>query len=608
MENKFSASSKGSAELQGLAAVEALLSEGKFSEARELLDAYVAENGTNEESNIVKLALLFEAESLYKVLLLGMNERYPIYYIDAEHRTRVYGRTKEILATANTLPDDLKEKLYIAIGSFVEQAVLAQTNIEREDALAFLYGFLPVLTTYTFPALAIGKYSSIAERIFLAKDKRFTEIEDIVLERLEESNSAMYAQETQSLGALYLACGNFQKAKEYLDISLKNIRNADKHRTYFLLLMVELRAKNEDEFIKAKGFSTDHPIYQKLLESVKTNNALTKKYKGLAEQNIAAHKKKEKPPRPKIEIDWKRVGIKFGIPIGAVAVLSLLFFVILAGRLVYKEMPNGNGYSVTYRGIAYTRTVTVPQEHNGQSVVKIEDNAFRGKKNIREIYLPDTIETIGDMAFAGCSRLVTITLPDNVDSIGDGAFKKCKRLTRINIPYGVDRIDETAFLKCKRLVEIEVDGGSYYFQSIDGNLYSADGEVLIRYAIGKSDDTFTVPDGVKTIDTNAFYGAKHLENITLPSSLCVIGDYAFQKCRKLESINIPEKVYSINIGAFQGCSRLNSVRFADTSGWYTKTESSIGIKIYLLNSTLSNAQSAATYLKVNYVTSNWTKE
>ena len=469
-DNNF-ASTKGSAELKGLALVEALLSEGKYSEARERLDEYIAENGTNEEANIVKLALLFEAEALYKVLLLGMSERHPILYVDADQRSRVYGRTKEILTSVNTLPDELKEKLYIAIGSFVEEAVLADGSMAREDALAFLYGFLPVLKSYTFPALAIDKYSSVAERIFQPKDKRFTEIEEIVLARLEESNSAMYAKELQALGALYLENGNFAKAKEYLDLSMKSIRNTDKHKTLFLLLCVDLHVKGEEEFIKAKGFDTDHPIYQSLLASVKTNNALSRKYKELAEANVKTHTKA--PKKPKRQIEWKKIGLQVGVPVGAVTVLCLLFFVVLAGRLVYHEMPNDSGYSVTYRGIAYTKKIEIPAEYNGEPVVKIEDKAFRGKKGIEVVVLPDTIETIGDYAFAACANLNTIVLPSGVDSIGDGAFKRCKSLTSINIPYGVDRINETTFFKCKRLKKFEVDGGSLYYKSICGNLYTA---------------------------------------------------------------------------------------------------------------------------------------
>ena len=606
MTNHNFSNTKGAAELKGLSLVEALLSEGKLDEAREKLDEYIEQNGTNEEANIVKLALLFESETLYKVLLLGLNERFPIPYVDSEHRARVQGRTKEILATANALTDTLRDKLYVAVGSFIEYAVLAQSDITRADALTFLYGFLPVLKGYTFPALSTGKYTSVAERIFLPKDKRFTEIEELALARIEENNAAMFAQETQALGALYLEAGNYTKAKEYLDLSLKSIRNADKHKTLFLLLCLELHASGEEEFIKAKGFREDHPLYESLLASVKTNNALTRKYKELAEANIKAHTKK--PRKPRKQIDWKKIGLQVGVPVGAVTVLCLLFFVVLAGRLVYKEMPNGSGYAVAYRGIAYTKRIEIPAEYNGEPVVKVEDKAFRGKKNIETVVLPDTIETIGDLAFAGCSNLVSITLPDKVDSLGDGAFQKCKSLTSINIPYGVDRIHETTFFKCKRLKKFEVDGGNRYYQSIGGNLYTASGETLVQYAIGQTEDTFTVPDGVTRIDTKAFYGAKYLKHVTLPNTLYTIDDNAFQKCKRLEDINIPSSVYHINKDAFRGCSRLRSVRFADTSGWYTKTETSLAVKIYLMNSTLSNSQTAATYLRVNYVMSNWTKE
>lgn len=49
--------------------------------------------------------------------------------------------------------------------------------------------------------------------------------------------------------------------------------------------------------------------------------------------------------------------------------------------------------------------------------------------------------------------------------------------------------------------------------------------------------SITVPEGVKYINDNAFYGCDNLEKITLPDSIIYIGNTAFGACHNLSSIN-----------------------------------------------------------------------
>jgi hypothetical protein len=95
-------------------------------------------------------------------------------------------------------------------------------------------------------------------------------------------------------------------------------------------------------------------------------------------------------------------------------------------------------------------------------------------------------------------------IPDGVTSIGDGIFEGCYSLTNIDVAE---------------------DNQNYC--SIDGNLYSKDGEVLVHYAIGKTDTDFTTPDSVTTISAYAFGDSESLTSITLGSSVVAIGDFAF---------------------------------------------------------------------------------
>ena len=110
------------------------------------------------------------------------------------------------------------------------------------------------------------------------------------------------------------------------------------------------------------------------------------------------------------------------------------------------------------------------------------------------------------------------------------------------------------------------------------------------YANNNTLQLLTVPDGVATISSNAFYKCKKLTTVTIPASvekiqsdsfkyceemasftipadskLTTIGNEAFACCYKLESIFIPATVKTIDNMAFNFCQSLKSVTFAEGS-------------------------------------------
>ena len=65
----------------------------------------------------------------------------------------------------------------------------------------------------------------------------------------------------------------------------------------------------------------------------------------------------------------------------------------------------------------------------------------------------------------------------------------------------------------------------------------------------------TIPDGVTTIENNAFEECKNIACVTLPDTVANIGEKAFYNCKELESINIPKNAV-IGKDAFAGCDKL----------------------------------------------------
>ena len=70
---------------------------------------------------------------------------------------------------------------------------------------------------------------------------------------------------------------------------------------------------------------------------------------------------------------------------------------------------------------------------------------------------------------------------------------------------------------------------------------------------------FAIPEGTKSIDTEAFKDRTWLTNIEIPEGVTSIGNRAFAGCSSLTGITIPKGVTEIGEGAFAGCEKLIEV-------------------------------------------------
>lgn len=65
---------------------------------------------------------------------------------------------------------------------------------------------------------------------------------------------------------------------------------------------------------------------------------------------------------------------------------------------------------------------------------RIEAFAFDGIDWIREIHLPEELESLGDGAFSECMELRSVHLPHNLETLEDFVFIGCHKLKRMNLP------------------------------------------------------------------------------------------------------------------------------------------------------------------------------
>jgi hypothetical protein len=124
-------------------------------------------------------------------------------------------------------------------------------------------------------------------------------------------------------------------------------------------------------------------------------------------------------------------------------------------------------------------------------------------------------------------------------------------------------VGDYAFAGCVSLMNITVSQDNSVYQSIDGNLYTKDGSILMQYAIGKTATEFVIPTSVTTIERDAFAYCSNLTSVIIPTSVTTIEQYAFAYCSNLTSVIIPDSVTKLGAFAFHACWDLTSVVIGD---------------------------------------------
>lgn len=74
----------------------------------------------------------------------------------------------------------------------------------------------------------------------------------------------------------------------------------------------------------------------------------------------------------------------------------------------------------------------------------------------------------------------------------------------------------------------------------------------------------TLPEGLTSIGTEAFYNRSSLVSINLPNTLTSLGAHVFYSCSSLKSITIPRGITTIGESTFNGCTSLTDVTLPDT--------------------------------------------
>ena len=193
-----------------------------------------------------------------------------------------------------------------------------------------------------------------------------------------------------------------------------------------------------------------------------------------------------------------------------------------------------------------------------------------------------------------------VVIPDTYDGleVRTVSHLNSSKVKSLTLGGNIEYISEMQGLTA--LERIHVVSYNPYLKSVDGNLYSKDGKELQHYSPAKTDTIFNIPDGVETIDYDAFHGAQNLRKIVIGKDVSVLYARSFDGCTGLtdfiahasnpyyididgciyskdgkelikyplakpeETFTIPNGVTVIGCGAFSGAKILINVIIPDT--------------------------------------------
>ena len=209
------------------------------------------------------------------------------------------------------------------------------------------------------------------------------------------------------------------------------------------------------------------------------------------------------------------------------------------------------------------------------SVDSIHDYAFYNGYSLTSVTIPESVTNIGRYAFYNCSSLISVTIPQNITRIELSTFGFCSSLTSIIIPNGVTSIGRSAFQGCTSLTSIDIPTS---VTNIGYNAFNASGiyndeanweddalyidNCLITTKDNYDAKEYVIKDGVRLIAGQAFSNLLNIRNIIIPNSVKSISENAFNS-RKITSIIIPDSVKNIEENAFCYCTYLNSVKIGN---------------------------------------------
>ena len=218
--------------------------------------------------------------------------------------------------------------------------------------------------------------------------------------------------------------------------------------------------------------------------------------------------------------------------------------------------------SVTYEGVNY-------------AVSKMADGAFAECNQLTSITLPQTLRNLGQYAFLRCTNLTSCIIPDStITEIPFEAFWKAG-LIEFRVPEGVTYIEQRSFEQMPNLQRVQLANSVksvspwafYILDALQDPIYNDSMFVLMPM---NYQGTYTIPTGIQTICSSAFYGCTKITSLTIPEGVKRIEHYGlmFSLNAVIKTLHLPASLEYVTPGAIFGGS-LRKISVAEGNTHYT---------------------------------------
>lgn len=198
--------------------------------------------------------------------------------------------------------------------------------------------------------------------------------------------------------------------------------------------------------------------------------------------------------------------------------------------------------------------------------------------NLTGITIPGTVTEIPDGAFSHCNTLLKVEMQDGVENILGEAFAGCENLNTIIFPSSIINVYKYSLYNT-----------AWYNSQSDGIVY--DGNVAFDYKGTMTSGTeLEIREGTTSIASQAFSSHEEIKTLTMPNTVKYICDEAFWGCVNMESATLSNNLVSIGYRAFCRCG-------ADLRNEYNEL---MAVNIFIPNSVKEIGKEA--FLNVYHIT------
>ena len=149
--------------------------------------------------------------------------------------------------------------------------------------------------------------------------------------------------------------------------------------------------------------------------------------------------------------------------------------------------------------------------------------------------------------------ITKVTIPEGIKTIGDYTFYN-DQLTEVIVPASLTEIEDYAFWFNEGLEKITVSDTNPNYADEDGIFYNKSKTSLLRYPQGRQYD-FQYTCKCYGCGTYAFSGSKSLTEISIPNGVVSIESDAFSNCSGLLGVDLPDSIARLAITHFQVVAR-----------------------------------------------------